>query len=324
MLINSRSLSLYLSCSFETPDTESRTLNSIHICGLFILTAFFVGFFTFFAGLRFVFILLFFFVSSSAITNVGEQRKKEILSDFKKGGQRNYIQVLSNGLWATILCLIWTVVYHVDYALDDTHLQLGFTQEAGLGAVLLAGVVGHYACCCGDTWASELGVLSNTDPFFVLNPLRKVPVGTNGGITPMGLLASVSGGAGVGFITALYDLLLFIFGRDITFGQVLTSFFRLVLLGAICGLIGSLIDSVLGATLQYSGLDMTGHDRPVVVNEPPKRTAQGSAALTAMKIGGHTHISGKDVLDNNQVNALSSFMTSLFAMAITAAYLGLT
>jgi uncharacterized membrane protein len=45
----------------------------------------------------------------------------------------------------------------------------------------------------GDTWSSELGsVLSKGDPYLILS-CKKVPRGTNGGVSLVGILASFLG-----------------------------------------------------------------------------------------------------------------------------------
>jgi len=66
-----------------------------------------------------------------------------------------------------------------------------------------------------------------------------------------------------------------------------------ILVGGLAGLLGSSIDSLLGAILQYSGLDK---DSGVVVQHPGP---------------GVQHISGMPLLDNHSVNLLSSWITSL-------------
>ena len=65
-------------------------------------------------------------------------------------------------------------------------------------------VLGALGCCAGDTWASELGTVINlsgekwSGPILVTNPWRKVPKGTNGGVSLVGLIASFVGGLAVG------------------------------------------------------------------------------------------------------------------------------
>ena len=51
----------------------------------------------------------------------------------------------------------------------------------------------HFACCLGDTLASELGILSPTLPILITT-LKPVPPGTNGAISLGGTLASIAGG----------------------------------------------------------------------------------------------------------------------------------
>ena len=64
----------------------------------------------------------------------------------------------------------------------------------------------HFACCLGDTLASELGILS-TSPPILITTLRRVPPGTNGGISALGTGASLLGGVIMGITVAITLLL---------------------------------------------------------------------------------------------------------------------
>lgn len=153
-----------------------------------------------------------------------------------------------------------------------------------LASSLACASVAHYACCCGDTLASELGMLSPQKPFLIITPWKTVPPGTNGGITFLGTLWSAIGGACIGLGMLIVDL---ISGIEI-------HTFETILFGFICGLLGSLMDSILGATLQ-----VTFYDK----DEKLVRSKKISSSCV--------QISGYAVLSNVQVNIVSTLITTI-------------
>ncbi|THU48742.1 hypothetical protein C4D60_Mb06t02230 [Musa balbisiana] len=241
------------------------------------------------AGYRFAALLLVFFSTSSKVTRLGEAKKRATDADFKEGGQRNWIQVLSNSIIATIMVVIFArITQGHDKCLDS--------KESTVITALLGGIVGHYACCNGDTWSSELGMLSSAQPRLITT-FKKVRKGTNGGVTVHGLLAAVAAGFVIGVAFVLVGLVTTECSADIAKRQLFV-----VPIAAAAGLFGSLIDSFLGATLQFSGYCTVR--KKVVGNEGP----------TVVKI------SGASILDNNAVNAVSILLTTLIT-SVTCLYI---
>ncbi|KAG1346237.1 protein PGR [Cocos nucifera] len=192
------------------------------------------------ASYRFGALLLAFFFTSSKLTKVGEEKKRSIEDHFKEGGQRNWVQVLANSAIATsLVVLVAKMNGGKDRCLD--------TKESTLITSLIGGIIGHYACCNGDTWSSEIGMLSNAQPRLITT-FKAVRKGTNGAVTVEGLLAAAVGGFVIGLTYVIVGLLTVECAHDVIWRQLLV-----IPVAAAAGLCGSLIDSLLGATLQFSG-----------------------------------------------------------------------
>lgn len=127
----------------------------------------------------------------------------------------------------------------------------------------------------------------------LVTTLRPVPRGTNGGVSWPGLVASVGGGLFVGVVYYITQIILLTDNQYSQNARLTPQWFVLPLC-AIGGLLGSLIDSILGATLQYSGYNsVTG----CITHNPNEDDIK--------------HISGRDVLSNSSVNLISSCATGI-------------
>ncbi|KJE90655.1 hypothetical protein, variant [Capsaspora owczarzaki ATCC 30864] len=257
-----------------------------------------VGYLTSLAGFRFFAVLLFFFLSSSKLTKFGAKQKQKLEDGFVEGGRRTAMQVFCNGGVATMLAYCYVVFVGGDQPCLD---RARFPLETAICAAF----VGHYACCNGDTWASELGILSKTPPRLITT-FKPVPAGTNGGISLLGTGASVAGGASIGAVMWLAWLLRNLVYEQLGHHELVRATdqcppqWPLIVLGLVGGLVGSIVDSLLGALLQISFYDSKANKIVAAYNDSTK------------------HISGIDVFDNHQVNFLSAFVTSMWI-----AYVGL-
>lgn len=224
--------------------------------------------------------LLAFFFSSSKLTKLGEDIKRVVDPEFKEGGQRNWLQVLSNsGIASVLVVYIWVLTQGQDMCLNS--------KDSPHVTYLIGAVIGHYSCCNGDTWSSELGILSDDRPRLITT-FKRVRRGINGAVTKTGLLAAAAAGFVIGLSFVLMGLLTASCEPDLVLKQLLV-----IPIATVAGLLGSVIDSLLGATLQFTGFCSL---RQKVVGKP---------GPTVKKI------SGVDILDNNAVNLVSILLTSV-------------
>ena len=266
-----------------------------------------VGVLTIFSGVRYGLTLAFFFFSGSAVTKVQSEVKKQVDEHFKEGGGlRDFVQVMANGLVPTMLAaaslyslggLSFIANTTGAGAFAEAIISSGGSNSSmnnattKVASTLAVAFLSYFSCCGGDTFASELGVLSKSKPRLITTFCRKeVEPGTNGGVSLLGVVASIFGGLVAASGWAL--------GAYITFG-VRTEILYALIIGAFGGFFGSFVDSVLGATVQYSGYC---RERKKVVSKPGPTV---------------TKISGLEILSNSGVNVLSA---SFIAVAFGALY----
>jgi uncharacterized protein (TIGR00297 family) len=167
-----------------------------------------------FAGPKWFMIMLVFFIAGSAATRYKFEYKKRIGVEQGQSGARGYRNVFANGIVATAAAVLFGV----------------FQQP-----VFIVMYVGSVATAAADTLASEIGVTGGIP--YMITSLKKVPIGTNGGVTLVGESVAMIGG----FVVSLAAFFL----------GVITL--PMVLVCTLAGFIGTNIDSVVGATLENRG-----------------------------------------------------------------------
>lgn len=194
------------------------------------------------------------------------------------------------------------------------------TQQQFLCSMLNCLYIAHYACATADTWASEVGILATTPPRLVTSLfLRTVPPGTNGGMSLLGTVASGMGGLFISLVyicmepsywSHLYAVMLgntnsYAYDGSLLSVGNLRDNVSVLLFGFFCGILGSLIDSVLGATCQ---LTLYSNERKCIV----KKSDANMPGL-----GDVVRICGMDLLSNEAVNVLSIFLTMLVSIVVS-------
>lgn len=164
------------------------------------------------AGWSWAELLVVYFVASTLVSRIGgDAGARPTTSIVDKGGRRDARQVLANG---------------------------GVFGVAALGMVLQPTIwwtalgAGSIAASAADTWATELGTRFGGAPRSIFSR-KPVPAGTSGGVTVIGSVGGLAGAAFVGLVA------------------LAVGWSRVAAAAALAGgIVGTLVDSAVGATLQ--------------------------------------------------------------------------
>lgn len=257
------------------------------------VAAFIVGFLSMASSYRFGITLYSFYYFSTKATRFRSSLKAEIEDGFESsGGNRSVSQVLASSGPAVAAAVTCTYLYRSDDIISSSTDGATFIlSQSWLNLFYML----FFAACAGDTFSSEFGVVlggpAAAKPVLITSfGRRTVPRGTNGGVTLSGTLASACGGFIIG-------LTYFVMSPQWTLSQLL-----IVPLGMFGGLVGSLLDSLLGSWFQLSVYDPS-------IGKVLKCAAQPG---TAQKSGTY-RICGSDLLSGESVNAIAAVLTGLCA-----------
>jgi len=165
-------------------------------------------------GTQWFLIMLSFFILGSVATKYKFEYKKRMGVEQRQSGARGYRNVFANGIVAAAAAVLFGV------------FQI---------PVFIVMYVGCVATAAADTLASEIGVTGGI-PYMIIT-FKKVPIGTNGGITLTGEFVALLGGFAVSLVALLFN--------------VITP--EMMIICSLAGFVGTNIDSFVGATLENRG-----------------------------------------------------------------------
>jgi uncharacterized membrane protein len=180
----------------------------------------------------------------------------------------------------------------------------------------------NYVAVAADTLSSELGILSKSQPRLVSAPWKTVPPGTNGGVSLLGLAAGTAGSFLISIVATV--ALPFcpageqLFTAKYSMGYwTITDKLSFVLYMTLAGLLGSVLDSVLGAFMQASVVDV--RSGKVVEGDGGRKVQVESRTKSPSrkdKHPGRKVLVGRNILSNNGVNLTMAATISVVAMAV--------
>ncbi|MGA2975658.1 MAG: DUF92 domain-containing protein [Spirochaetia bacterium] len=234
-------------------------------------------------GPLFWLVLIAFFLSSTGLGHVRVREKEWLAAIHEKGGRRDLFQVLANGGMGMLCAALFRLTGNNGWA-------VGFAVS--------------FASSNADTWASELGVLSKGSPVSLFT-FRPVPRGVSGGVSLYGCAMSLAGALLIALVFAAENLSLGLFpGRFILLAAFVSG----------AGFIGSLLDSLLGATLQAQ-----------YEPSPDARAAGGALVVTERRFSAdgvpHRLARGLAFVNNDVVNFTSCAIVTLASVLLAPSVL---
>lgn len=204
-------------------------------------------------------------------------RRRETLQgnmDVRGRSRRDFGQILANASLLTVIAVL-----------------IGISSER----VWLLAFLGCIGAVAGDTWASDLARFSHRQARLITT-LRAVAPGTPGAVTGFGCLLSAAAGLLAGAVFFVTNTLL---ARQQAFDLV--DMLLVSVVAGIGGMLGALVDSLLGATVQaiYQRADGSLTDHP--------READTTA---------NQYLRGWRWLNNDMVNFANSLAGALSAALI--------
>ena len=196
-------------------------------------------------------VLIVFFLTGSWLAKLNHfwhEKHKHPWEDTRRDG----LQVWANAFWFCVFLVIY------------------FVSREQMWYVI---AVASLAVANADTWATEIGTLTDRFRTLLITNFKPVPAGVNGGISLNGTLASILGSI---FIAAVYGGLIV---RENS-----TDFLIII----VCGVLGCIADSYFGALVQTDELDLFipgfTYEKLVIGNNAVNWMATGVGAMIAFLI----------------------------------------
>jgi len=219
-------------------------------------------------GWRWFVIVATFFVLGVVFTWYRYGYKKSIGSAQEKGGTRNWPNILANGGVASLL---------------------GFGELLGGGLIFSVLYVGAVSAAASDTVATELGLLNKSPPRLVTNLRKVVSPGTSGGVSPAGFAGTLLASGLMGVVAASLGV------------AVGLQAYYVVAVTVAGGVVGSLADSVAGASIQMKSFC-------VVCGKPSENLVHCGEPTR--------YSSGLKLVDNHVVNVIATVFGALGALGL--------